>query len=190
MGASLRLAEFLDFLGTLRTREWQSPRLDAHLAAYQLEDEDLRPFTHYRDETYGRNLIAKTEHYELLLLAWGAKHRTPIHDHAGSRCWMWLQKGSLTFRNYAPLDAQTPGLKPVGNAETFNAPRAVYIDDTIGVHTISNCSAEKAVSLHLYSPPIPRCQIYNESTKAFEWIELSYYTEPVRPAVAALQAVR
>lgn len=41
----------------------------------------------------------------------------------------------------------------------------VFIIDKIGLHRISNPSAEKgAVSLHLYTPPYQMCKTFEENT--------------------------
>ena len=55
----------------------------------------------------------------------------------------------------------------------------VYIDDGKGIHSIANASKKPAVSLHLYAGPVSRCRIYNEKVGLFEWVELSYFTDPL-----------
>lgn len=41
----------------------------------------------------------------------------------------------------------------------------VFVIDNIGLHRISNPSAEKgAVSLHLYTPPYQMCKTFEENT--------------------------
>ncbi|NDG27837.1 MAG: hypothetical protein EB120_11770, partial [Proteobacteria bacterium] len=70
-------------------------------------------------------------------------------------------------------------LKPVGHAETRKRGAQLYIDDDLGVHSISNASTKPAVSVHLYAGPITACRIYNEISRSFELKKLSYLTEGV-----------
>src|SRR6185503_7709656 len=57
-------------------REWFS-KLNIRRRDY----ESYRMFT---PRKYARNLIARSEYAELLLLCWRSGQRTPIHDHGGS----------------------------------------------------------------------------------------------------------
>lgn len=116
--------------------------------------------------------------WELLLLTWLPNQRTPIHDHGGSRCWMVVQSGSLCLKNFKPAPQDDSPLVCVEGARDFHAGSADYIDDELGVHSITNRASEPAVSLHLYSPPVPHCRVYDEGSQRFHRVELSYYTTP------------
>jgi cysteine dioxygenase len=59
---------------------------------------------------YARNLIARSEFAELLLLCWRPGHRTPIHDHGGSIGVVMVCEGLLTETMYER--AQTGRVKP------------------------------------------------------------------------------
>ena len=44
---------------------------------------------------------------------------------------------------------------------------AAYIDDSMGIHRMGNASSSApAMSLHIYSPPIHRCRVFDEQTCA------------------------
>jgi cysteine dioxygenase len=171
------LPAFLEFLNHLSEKDFKSDPVDKYLTENQLCQEEFLPFIYFREETYGRNLVYKTDKYELLILTWLPQQRTPIHDHGGQRCWMLIQSGKLTFKNFKPLDESKPALSVVGS-ECHQAGEAVYIDDGMGVHSIANCTTKPAVSMHLYAGPVPRCRIYNEGSRTFDWVELGYFTSP------------
>ncbi|NQW44749.1 MAG: cysteine dioxygenase family protein [Deltaproteobacteria bacterium] len=175
------LNEFLEFLNKQTARSFKTNAVHDYLATHAIDHEEFLPYTFFREETYGRNLVAKNEFFELLVLTWLPEQRTPIHDHADQRCWMLMELGSLTFKNYEAVGPITEGkqfsLTPTGKAETLKAgTNAVYIDDGIGLHSIANASRKPAISVHLYASPIPRCRIYNESLKNFSWVDLEYFT--------------
>jgi cysteine dioxygenase len=172
----ITLPQFIDYLNERTEADFKGNLVDKYLAEHSIEQDQFLPFIYFREDTYGRNLVYRTSRFELLLLTWLPKQRTPIHDHAGQRCWMMLQSGSLAFRNYEPLNEKTTELVCRGPVNTHDTGETVYIDDGIGIHSIANASNKPAVSVHLYAGPIPRCRIYDEASKRFEWKELEYFT--------------
>jgi len=171
------LKEFITFLDRLDPKMFREEAVGQYLAAHLVTREDFTPFIYFRDDTYGRNLVAKSPHYELLVLTWLPKQRTSIHDHNGQRCWMLVHAGALTFKCYSNPGASGK-LSPIGSVETKKSGDSNYIDDTLGFHSIANANATvPAISVHLYAGPVPRCQTYNESTKRLEWTELQYFTQ-------------
>jgi len=175
---TIQLPEFVDFLCGLKDPDFKGEKVDRYLTDHRIEEDSVLPFVYFREETYGRNLIFKNESFELLTLCWLPQQRTPIHDHAGQRCWMVMQTGTLTFKNFEPIDNDNSPLIPCGKCETRTEGAAVYIDDGIGIHSIANASVKPAISLHLYAGPIPTCKIYDEAIKRFRTIELRYFTHP------------
>ncbi len=172
------LPDFLTFLNAQKGSDFKGCAVDSYLQRYCFTQNDFLPFIYFREETYGRNLVYRTELYELLVLTWLPQQRTPIHDHGGQRCWMMVQSGKLFFKNFKPPHADGGPLEVLGPCETHVAGEAVYIDDGIGTHSIANASNQPAVSVHLYAAPIPRCRIYDETRRRFEWTDLQYFTSP------------
>lgn len=171
------LRDFLAFLDTQSAESFREGHIDAPLSNFLLDSKTLKPYLFFRPDTYGRNLIAKTLLYEVIALTWHPGQFTPIHDHFGQRCWMFVTQGVLTFKNFKPIESDTSPLVSNGPSDTLHSGKLVYIDDGRGVHSISNCSKEPAASIHLYAGPVPRCRIYDEKEKKFRWVELSYFTE-------------
>jgi cysteine dioxygenase len=174
---SASLTQFLDVLGNLDAKGFKGNAIDSFMAEYFIPQEEFLPYIYFREDTYGRNLVAKNDFFELLVLTWLPNQRTKIHDHAGERCWMTVQLGELTMKNYHAPKNGSNELVSMGATETCKEGRAVYIDDGIGIHSITNCSRKPAVSVHLYAAPISRCKTYNESLKKFEYTELYYFTQ-------------
>lgn len=181
------LEEMLVFLRGQSREDFRSGAADRFLEIHSVVPETLAPFTYFREDTYARNLVARTERFELLVIAWLPKHRTPIHDHGNQRCWMWVDTGELCFSNYQNAPATNPDgpftLVRQGPCETLAAGSRVYIDDAKGIHSIANASKKPAISLHLYAGPVGKCRIYDECTKRFEWKTLEYHTVPGRTSI-------
>lgn len=173
------VSNFLDFLTPLRAKDFKSDKVDKFLQKGWFLEDTFLPFIHFRDDTYGRNLVYRNEFFELAILTWLPGHRTPIHDHANQRCWMMVESGELTFKNYENPTSDSAKLKPLGPAEKITSGAKVYIDDDLAMHSITNASHKPAVSIHLYAGPINACRIYNEATKRFERKVLSYLTEGI-----------
>ncbi|CAO3616067.1 unnamed protein product [Mucor fragilis] len=149
-------------------------------------------FDHSR--AYTRNLIDDGNgKFNLMILAWSKGQKSPIHDHSGSHCVMKIldgelqetlfnwpssgeqedevpQRADITESSAAPAstsDDQHLNGQPLAiSKNTVYQPNQVtYVHDNIGLHRISNPSAERgAVSLHLYTPPYQMCKTFEENT--------------------------
>lgn len=176
MGSSqlISLPLLTGFLDKLAPKDFVPEKLESFFQQNQLEFDELLPYIYFREDCYGRNLVCRKEKYELLVLSWLPEQRTPIHDHNGQRCWMWIHSGKLTFRNYRQTKDKEV-LQAGGPDQVFRAGDLTYIDDQIGLHEIVNTSGKPAVSLHLYSEPISQCRVFDEKNKTFEWCDLEAF---------------
>jgi cysteine dioxygenase len=157
------------------TLELLTAELDAALAdkgggarvAQLLEDycasrsDDWRRFALFEADYYARNLIHRSELYELIVLCWSEGQKSPIHDHAAQRCWMGVLEGTVRESLYR-FDAARAALTP-GAAREFEAGRVAFITDEVGWHSIEPARGA-AVTLHLYSHPIRECRVLDEAS--------------------------
>ncbi|EMY69987.1 cysteine dioxygenase [Leptospira vanthielii] len=108
-----------------------------------------------------RYKYAEGKGWEILLMVWGNNSQTPIHDHNGSKGWIRIIKGNLVERCFDKNPIyQIEKLLGLGTDS--------YIDDSIGTHQIVNPFQSVAVSLHLYSPSICNCNVYDENSKKWQ----------------------
>lgn len=119
-----------------------------------------------RNETpYTRNRIAATTDFELLLLCWNPQARSPIHDHAGSDCWMKCLEGTMVQDVFFHPKGNAFQLVPMQTTD-IEKNQVALINDSIGVHQMKNPSLkEKSITLHLYVPPINQYQTYPEKVQ-------------------------
>ncbi len=108
-----------------------------------------------------RILVEKTDDWELLLMIWGPKAITPIHDHNDSKCWMRLLAGNLKEEIYT---GEEPKLITENN---FADGLSLFIEDEQGFHRLRNENESLSVSLHLYTKPLVTSRFYDEGKKVW-----------------------
>lgn len=141
---------------------------------YQSKSEDWLPYYHNdTSKSYTRNAVESinkkanivceprflcctfTNLVVKLLLVWNPEKGSPIHDHANAHCIMKVLAGNLTETVYYPRDCQSSDTMPLKEKSVSNhgTNQVTYISDQIGLHRVSNPSANQiAVSLHCKLP--------------------------------------
>ena len=71
-----------------------------YLTANPVDAESLQPYLFWNAQHYTRNLIDKTDLYELLAICWEPGMGSSIHNHKGQNCWMAAPIGRLAVQNY------------------------------------------------------------------------------------------
>ncbi len=115
---------------------------------------------------YTRTLVYRDARFELLLLAWDAQSRSPIHDHAGQRCWFISLAGRFALDDYRLVS---------GGRRSGTASLAHTASRTLGPGELDARQADSelhrvgvadgcvaAVSLHVYAAPISSCLVFDE----------------------------
>nr|CAB3229551.1 cysteine dioxygenase type 1-like [Phallusia mammillata] len=76
---------------------------------------------------------------------------------------MKIMDGSLTETKYSWPSEKKKRPMNVTDVTAYEKDHVAYINDSIGLHRVENRShTNKAVSLHLYSPPFNMCQSFDE----------------------------
>jgi len=163
----MNLQTLLEILRVELNKPYDIPYMTNLLSKVQLNPKEWEQYTRFETTKYTRNLVGYDESFTLLLLCWSPKQASPIHDHAGSSCWVKILAGDLREIRYDVTDPTTPP-KEIANV-IAKADAVTYMDDTIGCHIIENPSmTEGAVSLHIYCPPYTQCHVYDKSLEVVE----------------------
>jgi len=139
------------------------------MTSLDFKSEEWTKFNHSCEEHYTRNLIASKDFlYDLILLVWLPGQRAPIHDHKESSCWMRILQGELTEKRYVEVPPEEgksdhPSQLDLIATTVSRSPEVLYIDNDRGVHSVANVGSVPSLSLHLYSPPIVDCRVWNGS---------------------------
>lgn len=157
-------------------RDARGPRVAAILAEYAGAHDDWRAHAHFAPLRYTRNLVGRTEWYELLVLCWDAGQSSPIHDHAAQNCWRAVLEGRIEEIQYPmPPEGWSGPLRP-SSSRAYERGKVAFINDDIALHLVRPCDGRRGVSLHLYSRPISTCHVYDEATGRVLPRELTYHT--------------
>jgi cysteine dioxygenase len=151
----------------------------AYLRANPVEPESLQRYLFWDAQHYTRNLIDKTELYELLAICWEVGQRSSIHNHKGQNCWMAAPLGRLAVQNYKLLSedlaAHSCNILPTDVVE-ITAENPVAVDPANPVHDVRNPKEwnTRAVTLHVYSRPFDSCIVYSVEQCSCGEIGLAY----------------
>jgi len=151
----------------------------AFLRAHPVDADSLAPYIFWNAQHYTRNLIDKTDLYELLAICWEVGMRSSIHNHKDQHCWMAAPVGRLSVHNYRVLEENLTD-KYCNIEETdvveITPSNPVAVDPLNPVHDVRNPRefGERAVSLHLYSRPFDSCIVYSVEQHSCGEIPLHY----------------
>ncbi|MFI5118273.1 MAG: cysteine dioxygenase [Terriglobales bacterium] len=150
-----------------------------YLRENSVDPESLDPYLFWNAQHYTRNLIDKTDLYELLAICWEVGMGSSIHNHQGQNCWMAAPIGRLAVQNFRLLSedlaAHRCNLVPTNVVEITQA-NPVAVDPLNPVHDVRNSRewGQRAVSLHIYSRPFNSCIVYSVEQGSCGEIALSY----------------
>jgi len=194
-----RMGDFLAALQELEKNPITTARLSDFLAEMRPSAKALAPYMLWSSKRYARNLIYRDALFEVLALCWLPGQQTPIHTHNGQLGWVTIIQGELVCRDYrfvrAPRDAQSrereSASRPYCSSQSrrveveFVASTTCAADGRVAVvdrcqttHQLANLESSQhgTVSLHVYSKPIDRCVLFDETRRCWERRQLQYHS--------------
>jgi cysteine dioxygenase len=174
--------EFVSELRKLRETSFREvPPIHQFLQAHPVNPDTLSPYLLWDRQHYTRNLIDKTELYELIAICWEVGQISSIHNHRDQNCWMVAPIGKLLVQNYHVVwqdeELGKCNIEPTDIVEmSLNLP--VSVDPLEPVHKVYNPAEfnQRAVSLHVYSRPFDSCVVYSDQQGTCGTIKLNYTT--------------
>jgi len=131
-------------------------RIDELLKSYS--GNDWWRYTHFDTSVkYTRNLVFGNKNFTLMILCWNPRQSSPCHDHSQSDCFMRILDGKLLETRYIP---PSEGALVQSAENEMLEGQVYYINDSCGLHRVSNPTCENASSLHLYIPPYKSCKTW------------------------------
>lgn len=109
---------------------------------------DWKDFASFDNQKYKRNLVKKDDCVELLIICWDTWQGCGPHDHPENGCLMKILSGKINetiYDNASKVIKQDEFVRNSGDI--------TYKEKDIIIHSIYNKYSEKAITLHLYSPP-------------------------------------
>jgi cysteine dioxygenase len=153
-----------------------------YLAENPVAPDTLERYLTWDCQHYTRNLIDKTQLYELMAICWDIGQVSSVHNHRDQNCWMAVPIGRLLVENYRvieqDLDKGSSRLEAADTVE-MNPAHPCAVDPLEPVHRVLNPREfnQRAVSLHVYSRPYDSCVVYSPEQGTCGEIKLHYTTE-------------
>jgi cysteine dioxygenase len=182
----LTIDGFTKGLAAIPEAEFTHDRVHAYLKENRVDAGSLQPYLHYAPTHYTRNLIYRSDLFELMAICWEVGQASRIHNHAGQRCWMAVPIGRLAVQNYEVVRQD----EAAGFCELVEADRLemdpehpAHVESERPVHAVLNLNeyGQRATSLHIYSRPYDRCLVYAKEQKSYCEVPLFFDTEYGRP---------
>ena len=174
--ARLTLEDFILEMGSNSVSELTYEQMQQLVQRLDLSDDLLDGHTHFVDEAYARNLVCRTQSFELIVMCWRPGHESTIHDHAGSLSAITVHRGRLTSRIFVPAAGVPIGSGPVRLEHTDLVARGqgwTGVDRT-GIHQLANTTDEDLVTVHCYSPPLKALNVYEVDSREVTVLPLRY----------------
>ena len=177
-------------------RKFPTPAFDStatileYLTRNPVAADSLAPYLTWDVQHYTRNLIDRTDLYELLAICWEVGQHSSIHNHRDQHCWMAAPIGQLLVQNYrvksANIDAGKCEIVPTDILE-MNPRQPAAVDPNEPVHKVYNPRelSQRAVTLHIYSRPFDTCVVYSYEQGTCGEIKLHFHTRYGKPEAAA-----
>lgn len=179
--AAVSISDFARELRAVSEKDFTIPNVQRFLREHHVAPDTLAPYLLFDPQHYTRNLIDKTDLYELIAICWDSGQASSIHNHHEQNCWMAAPIGRLEVQNYRVVEQDAARgfcrLEPT-NKLIISADDPVSVDPEEPVHKVSNLAeyGNRAVSLHIYSRPFDRCLVYSPEQQKYGEITLSYTT--------------
>jgi len=167
----------------------RTDQVQSLLAQMPVEEASLAPYLTWSKQHYTRNLIDKTELYELIAICWEIGQVSSVHNHRNQNCWMAAPIGSLRVENFRVEfeDIETGTCRlTASNTVEMTPTHPCAVDPKEPVHRVVNPreANRRAVSLHVYSYPYDSCVVYSPEQGTCGDIQLHYNTVFGKPVAS------
>lgn len=152
------------------------------LTSLPVDEASLAPYLTWSRQHYTRNLIDKSDVYELLAICWDVGQASSVHNHRDQMCWMAAPIGRLIVENFRvefqDIEAGKCRLT-ASNTVELTAENPCAVDPREPVHRVVNPreTNQRAVSLHVYSRPFDSCMVYSPELGTCGDVRLHYNTK-------------
>lgn len=162
------LEDINEFLNFLNPNKKDYNRCNDAMKSIQLSVDHIKDVLYWHPEYYTRNLLSRTEIYEVYICCWLPGQASPVHDVNGQNSWCKIIQGSLE------LNVFEDGKKTTHRILQENDLMEPLDKNTM--YSLSNTQNVKTISLHLVSLPVNTFSVNNQKTNDVEWVQKYYHT--------------
>jgi Cysteine dioxygenase type I len=169
---------FVEGLCAINESEFTIPRVARYVLEHPVDPVSLEPYLFYTATHYTRNLIHKSDIFELIAICWDIGQVSQIHNHQNQNCWMAVPVGCLAVQNYHLVRFDEKGFCQLkkANRVIMDPQNPSFVDPAMPIHAVLNLPKfrQRATSLHIYSRPYDRCLVYSVQKSSYWGVALSY----------------
>ena len=163
LATASRILDLVDDLSAAADRGVDDEALGRLLLEATVDADTLAPYVFWAPGRYTRNLLYRSERFELMALCWEAGVASPIHDHAGQRCFMKAVAGAFEVEDFVRIEGgRAPGparLTSLG-IRRLVAGELDSLDASRDIHRVAPAGG-RAMSLHVYARPLDRAMVWD-----------------------------
>jgi cysteine dioxygenase len=169
---TLSVSRFIEHLKRLSPAELTVENVTSLMERVEVCHEEIEKCLVFSEDSYARNLFYKNNDFELLIMCWNKNQRSPIHDHDQSFSVEKIYSGQILCTNYQRINPETD---EIVEADSVMLKEGDVIAGRRGdIHRIETVGNTRAVSLHLYAPPLKRMRAFVVGNKTAQWMKLNY----------------
>jgi cysteine dioxygenase len=150
------------------------------MSLVEIPTEEFERYYRWDEARYTRNILARTDDFEVLLVCWEKGQKSPVHDFNSQEAWIHPIVGKLREERFK-INIHDERLERVSNMilgdEEFSYMKQVAI------HRYSNAFEGRSVSLNVYCKPVTEWRVYDESNSDCvvlkPWITKDFNLEPL-----------
>jgi len=178
----LTISDWVRNLAAIPERNFSLENVQDYLLHHAVRPESLEKYLFFSKGSYTRNLIFKSDVFECMAICWEVGQFSRVHNHREQNCWMSAPIGRLKVQNFHvdERDAShgTCQLTPTDFYE-MDAAHPAYVNPLEPVHQVLNLPEynQRAVSIHVYSKPFDRCEVYYRDQGTYADVPLHYTSE-------------
>lgn len=146
----------------LGNRERSGSKILEIMKKVEIPREEYEPYLSWNDDNYTRNVLARNEDFELILVCWEKGQSSPIHDFNSQEAWIHPVIGWLREERFKINPGDDTKLEKVSSV-LLCADEYTYMNQ-VGIHRYSNAFESRSVSLNVYAKPVKEWHVYDEET--------------------------
>lgn len=150
------VAQLLNALREGRRKEGYLPILKET----DIPTEELLHLCTWDPKHYTRNLLDRTDDFELFLICYEQGQRTSIHDYDSEEAWIRPIMGEVTEERFHVEDGKLTKVDSIVLTPTTFS----YLHNGTSIHRYLNSHSGRSVTLNLYAKPLRKWTVYDERT--------------------------
>jgi 3-mercaptopropionate dioxygenase len=127
-------------------------------------------FRRVRPDGYARRLLHRNDAlgYTAVVMTWGPRQRTPLHDHAGIWCVEGVIEGRMDVLQFDLVDDEDTGdrhhyrFEPRGCIQAAVGATGCLIPP-FEYHVLANALDEPSITLHIYGGEMSSCHVFEQA---------------------------